>query len=125
MRRALIIGVSFLLAAGIIFSVFLIFNNRSFDIELNDLSSRDRVLSKDRVFTGKFKYEKDDAYICGYKSETENGILYIKLIASKNKSKALKTDENGYVDIRIDAEEKVSYVYYRVDKSKQQLAKAS
>lgn len=116
MRRAALILVALIIAAGVIFATYSFFNNRTDELSIDDMLTTDRSIDENGHFEGRFKPKEDNAPICGYSYEVKDKEIFITVFVSYGGKKPLPTDEEGYVNISFDTEPNIEKLYYRSGK---------
>lgn len=115
MRRALLIILSLLFMFGVGAATFTLYNNHQQELTDDEIVSKEKYLTSDGYFQGKFLCELDGKTICDYKYEIADGSLYLTLYATASGKGSLPADEDGYCDISIYVGADIEKVYYRCD----------
>ena len=121
MRYTLIVLVLLLLFGGIAFATYTAYENDQDILEFEDMSCKERIMYTSGSFEGKFRCELKNRSISGYEYVIEDDCLYITVKVTAGGSKALPTDDEGYVSIKIEGLDDVENVYYRDGSDKDRL----
>ena len=113
MRRLLIIIAALLLVAAAVFVSYRAFSGHDTELNYDETVFGEKSFSGG-VFKATVKCTKTGYFICGYDCEAKDDTLYITFQANIDKTRALETDEEGYIKLEYDSGDALlKYVYYR------------
>lgn len=113
MKRLLVIIAALLFVAAAAFVSYRAFSSHDTDLKYDELVFEKKIFSGG-VFEATVKCSKKGYFICDYRSEVKGDTLYVTLEANIDGTRALETDGDGYITLRIDSGDKtLKHVYYR------------
>ena len=112
LRRVILIVLSLAVMFAVAAVTNALYRNHDEVISIEDMDSKEKVLSSDGTFTGKFRCELPAKYLSDYKYEVEDNNLYITFYAATNEERCLPVDEDGYAEISIETgEDDIKKIY--------------
>jgi len=113
-RRSVIICASFLVAAAIIFGVCTAYHYSQEEVKFDDLLTKYSYINSKGEFVGEFSTSRQGRLISDFEYRLNDKTLYITIFQTSGTKRAVETQTNEYVEIRIPnckKVEKIIYVY--------------
>lgn len=111
-RRIIILLVSLLLGAGIIFGVFTAYKYSEEEIKFDDLTTQYAFINSKGEFVAKFGTKKENRSLSSITYEIEGDTLYITVFHTAGTERAVNTDKNGLAEFTIPDCKEIKNVYY-------------
>ncbi len=115
MKRALIIIGALLVGLCIVLGVAYAYEHDEEEVLFKDLTTKSRYINSSGEFVGTFSTDANGKQISGFEYEIEDGILYITAYQTAGTADALKTDKDGFAELRIPNCKNVKALYYVAD----------
>lgn len=113
MKRLLVIIAALLFVAAAAFVSYRVFSGHDTDLKYDELVFGKKSFSGG-VFEATVQCSKKGYRICDYRTEVKGDTLYLTLEANIDEARALETDGEGYVTLKINSGDgTLKYVYYR------------